>query len=66
MKWYELDCSDSGCEQVKGFSEHGNEPSGFINVGKFVSNCTTGGFSRRLRSMKFVSSHSFMDFVEIR
>jgi hypothetical protein len=26
---------------------HGNEPSGSINVGKFLSICTTGGFSRR-------------------
>jgi hypothetical protein len=32
---------------VENSSEHGNEPSGSINVGKFLSSCTTGGFSRR-------------------
>jgi hypothetical protein len=29
---------------VEGSCEHGNEPS---NAGKFLSSCTTGGFSRR-------------------
>jgi hypothetical protein len=32
---------------VEGSCEHGNEPSGSINVGKFLSSCTDGGFSRR-------------------
>jgi hypothetical protein len=32
---------------VEGFCEHGNEPPGSINVGKFLSNCATGSFSRR-------------------
>jgi hypothetical protein len=27
--------------------EHGDEPSGSINAGKFFSSCTIGGFSRR-------------------
>jgi hypothetical protein len=32
---------------MEGCCEHGNEPSGSINIGKFLRNCTTGGFSRR-------------------
>jgi hypothetical protein len=32
---------------VEGSCEHGNEPSGSINAGKFMSSCTTGSFSRR-------------------
>jgi hypothetical protein len=32
---------------VEGSFEHGNEPSGSQNIGKFLSNCTTGGFSTR-------------------
>jgi hypothetical protein len=32
---------------VEGSCEHGNEPSGSINVGKFLSGCAAGGFSRR-------------------
>jgi hypothetical protein len=31
--------------------EHGNGPSGSINV-KFLSSCTTGGFSRRAQLHK--------------
>jgi hypothetical protein len=34
---------------VKGSCEHGNEPSGSKNVRKFLSSCTTGGFSRKAR-----------------
>jgi hypothetical protein len=29
-----------------GSCKHSNEPSGSINVGKFLSRCETGGFSR--------------------
>jgi hypothetical protein len=32
---------------VEGCCEDGNEPSGSINVGKFLRNCSAGGFSRR-------------------
>jgi hypothetical protein len=32
---------------VEGSCEHGNESSGSINAGKFLSSCTIGGFSRR-------------------
>jgi hypothetical protein len=32
---------------VEGPCEHGNEPSGSINVGIFLSGCATGSFSRR-------------------
>jgi hypothetical protein len=32
---------------VEGSYEHGNEPSGSINAGKFLKSCTIGGFSRR-------------------
>jgi hypothetical protein len=32
---------------VEGSCENGNDPSGSINVGKFLSGCTTGGFSKR-------------------
>jgi hypothetical protein len=31
---------------VEGLCEHGNEPSGSINNGNFLSSCRTGGFSR--------------------
>jgi hypothetical protein len=31
---------------VEGSCEHGNEPSGPQNAGKFLNSCTTGGFSR--------------------
>jgi hypothetical protein len=34
---------------VEGSCEHGNEPSGSINSGKFLSSSTTGDFSRRAR-----------------
>jgi hypothetical protein len=34
---------------VEGSCEHGNEPSGFIKVGKFLSSCIAGGFSKRSR-----------------
>jgi hypothetical protein len=32
---------------VEGCREHGNEPSGSLKVGTFVSSRATGGFSRR-------------------
>jgi hypothetical protein len=32
---------------VEDSCEHGNEPSGSIKRRKFLSSCTTGGFSRR-------------------
>jgi hypothetical protein len=32
---------------VEDYCEHGNESSGSKDVGKFLSNCATGGFSRR-------------------
>jgi hypothetical protein len=34
------------CELVEYCSEDGSELSGPQNVGKFLSSCTTGGFSR--------------------
>jgi hypothetical protein len=32
---------------MEGSFEHGNETSGSINAGKFLSSCTSGRFSRR-------------------
>jgi hypothetical protein len=32
---------------VEDSCEHGNEALGSINVGKFLSSCTAGSFSRR-------------------
>jgi hypothetical protein len=45
-----------------GSCEHGNEPSGSINVGKFLSSCVTGGFSRRaqLHEVRYKSNTSKM------
>jgi hypothetical protein len=40
---------------VEGCCEHGNEPSGSINDGKFLSSCATGGFSRRAQLRGVVS-----------
>jgi hypothetical protein len=37
---------------VEGSCEHGDEPSGSINAGKFLSGCTMGGFSRRTQLRK--------------
>jgi hypothetical protein len=37
---------------VEGSCEHGNEPSGSINAGKFLNGYTTGGFSRRAQLRK--------------
>jgi hypothetical protein len=34
-------------DKVEGSCEHGNELSGSINAGSFLSSCTTGGLSRR-------------------
>jgi hypothetical protein len=34
---------------VEDSCEHGDEPSGSINSGKFLSSCTIGGFSRRVQ-----------------
>jgi hypothetical protein len=36
--------SDLGQGPVAGSCEHGTEPSGSINVGRFLSSCMTGGF----------------------
>jgi hypothetical protein len=36
MGWYVLDRSGSGKGPVEGSCEHGNEPSGSINFGKFL------------------------------
>jgi hypothetical protein len=41
MDWIDL------AQDREASCEHGNEPSGSINVGKFLSSCATGGFSRR-------------------
>jgi hypothetical protein len=32
--------------------EHGGEPSGSLNAGKFLSGCTIGSFSRRAQLRK--------------
>jgi hypothetical protein len=32
---------------MEGSCEHGNEPLGSVKRWKFLSSCTTGGFSRR-------------------
>jgi hypothetical protein len=34
---------------VEGSCEHGIEPSGSINAGKFLSDCTISGSSRRAK-----------------
>jgi hypothetical protein len=39
--------------------EHGNEPSGFKNAGKFLSSCTTSGSQEGLSSMKLVNHIPF-------
>jgi hypothetical protein len=46
MEWIDL---THDMDQLGGGAlyEHGNKLSGSINVGKFLSSCTTGGFSRR-------------------
>jgi hypothetical protein len=49
MEWYRLDSSGSVYRPVAGSCEHRNEPSGSINVGKFMSSWAAGGFSRRTR-----------------
>jgi hypothetical protein len=41
MDWFNL------AQDREGSCEHGNEPSGSINGGKFFSSCTIGSFSRR-------------------
>jgi hypothetical protein len=38
---------------VEGSYQHGNEPSGSIKAGKFLSGCTIGGFSRRAQLCKY-------------
>jgi hypothetical protein len=43
MEWIQLAQDRS----VDGSCEYGNEHLGSINVGKFLSSCITGGFSRR-------------------
>jgi hypothetical protein len=40
---------------VEGSCEHGDEPSGSINAGKFLSGCIIGGFSRSVQLRKKVS-----------
>jgi hypothetical protein len=47
---------------VEGFCEHGNELPGSLNAGKFLKSSTTGGFLRRLSSMKLVK----MELLEIK
>jgi hypothetical protein len=42
-------------ETVEGSYEDDNEPSGSINVRKFLSRCTIGGFSRRAQVVELVS-----------
>jgi hypothetical protein len=42
--WGGMDWIDLAQE---GPCEHGNETSGSINVGKLLSGCATGGFSKR-------------------
>jgi hypothetical protein len=40
---------------MEGACEHGNEPSGSINAGKFLNSCTIGGFSRRAQLHESIS-----------
>jgi hypothetical protein len=44
--WYGMDRSGSGYGPVEDSCEYGNEPSGSIIAGKFLSRCTLGSFSR--------------------
>jgi hypothetical protein len=37
---------------VEGSCEHGDEPSGSINAGNFMSGCTIGSFSGRAQLRK--------------
>jgi hypothetical protein len=46
--WDGIDWIDLA-QAVEGSCEHGNEHSGSINAGKFLSSCTIGGFSRRVQ-----------------
>jgi uncharacterized membrane protein AbrB (regulator of aidB expression) len=43
---------------VEGSCEYGNEPSGSINAGKFLSSCTVGSFSRRAQLHELVSHYT--------
>jgi hypothetical protein len=51
MIWFRLWTSEGSCE-------HGNEPSGYTNVGKFLSNYVNGGLSRRAQIRGVNSSSS--------
>ena len=44
---YELDRAGSGKGQVAGTCECGNEPSGSISAGNFLTSCKLVSFSRR-------------------
>jgi hypothetical protein len=52
VDWIHL-ASENG--PVEGSCEDGNELSGLINVGEFLSSCTTGAFSRsQLHGVSYV------------
>jgi hypothetical protein len=44
MEWCGLVRSGSGYRPVEGSCEHGDEPVGSMNAGKFLGGCTIGGF----------------------
>jgi hypothetical protein len=45
MDW--IDLAQDGTSE--GSCEHGNEHSGYVNVAKFLSSCTTGGISKSVQ-----------------
>jgi hypothetical protein len=59
MRWYEVDGSGSGEGLLGGSYEHGNEPS--TKFGKFLSRCTTCGFSMRAQfnEVSFISTSKY-------
>jgi len=44
---YVLNWAGPGYRQVADACECGNEPSGFVNAGNFLTSCKPGSFSRR-------------------
>jgi hypothetical protein len=45
MGW--IDLAQNRDQSMEGSCEHGDEPSGFLNAGKFLCGSTIGSFSRR-------------------
>jgi hypothetical protein len=55
MGWNKLDSSGSGLGPVEGSCENDNKASGSKKVGKFLSNWSTCGFSRKTHPHELIS-----------